>query len=289
MTFDAAAADSVIAAASGRNSSPATSGDAPRTACRYSEDRKIAPTTTPVTPAITAEAETSDRIRQVAGGTSGVGGAALQPGEGGQQHRGGGQREPGAGRGPPGRAGGLDAEHQRQQPADQGERAGQRPGGAARAAAGCRGRRPRSVPTTTAMPIGTLMKNTARQPRALVSAPPNSTPAAMPRLPIGAPDGQCGLPLLAGVGGHDDRQRGRGEQRGAGALRGAGQDQHQRALGQPAGQRGGGEQADAGEEGAAPVEQVGDPAAEQQQPAGEQHVGADRPLVVRGATGAGRG
>jgi len=31
--------------------------------------------------------------------------------------------------------------------------------------------------------MGTLMKKTARQPRALVSAPPSSTPAAMPRLP----------------------------------------------------------------------------------------------------------
>src|SRR3954471_12005514 len=71
MAFDATAADSVIAPASGRNSRPATSADDPTTACRYSDDRKIAPTTTPVTPAITAEAETSDRIRQVAGGTSG--------------------------------------------------------------------------------------------------------------------------------------------------------------------------------------------------------------------------
>ena len=40
--------------------------------------------------------------------------------------------------------------------------------------------------------------------------------------------------------------------------------------------------ADAGEEGAAPPEQVGDAAAEQQQAAGQQHVGADRPLVVGG-------
>src|SRR3954471_16935675 len=71
MAFDAAAADRVIAPASGRNSRPATSADAPTIACRYSDERKIAPTTTPVTPAITAEAETSERIRQVDGGTSG--------------------------------------------------------------------------------------------------------------------------------------------------------------------------------------------------------------------------
>src|SRR3954454_14365357 len=73
MTFDATAAARVIAAASGRNSRPATNAEAPVIACRYSEDRKIAPTTTPVIPAITAEAEISDRIRQVVGGTSGEG------------------------------------------------------------------------------------------------------------------------------------------------------------------------------------------------------------------------
>ena len=151
--------------------------------CRYSEDRKIAPTTTPVTPAITAEAEISDRIRQVAGGTSGSAAAPLEPGERGQQDGGGGEGDPGARRGPAGRAGGLDAEHQRQQPADQGERAGHvEP--AQRAAAGrCRRRRCAACRATTATPIGTLMKKTARQPSALVSAPPKSTPAAMPRLP----------------------------------------------------------------------------------------------------------
>src|SRR4051812_27391960 len=72
MTFDATVAAKVMAAASGRNSRPAANADAPVMACRYSEDRKIAPTTTPVTPAITAGVEISERIRQVAGGTSGA-------------------------------------------------------------------------------------------------------------------------------------------------------------------------------------------------------------------------
>ena len=42
----------------------------------------------------------------------------------------------------------------------------------------------RRAPPITVIPIGTLMKNTARHPSALVSAPPNSTPAAMPVLPM---------------------------------------------------------------------------------------------------------
>ena len=64
-------------------------------------------------------------------------------------------------------------------------------------------------------------------------------------------------------------------------------DEHERALRQAADERGRGEQAHAGEERAAAVEQVGDAAAEEQQAAGQQHVGADRPLVVARPTGAG--
>ena len=49
-----------------------TTAELPSTVCRYSELMKIAPTTAPVMTAITAEADTSDRIRHIAGGTSGA-------------------------------------------------------------------------------------------------------------------------------------------------------------------------------------------------------------------------
>ena len=220
MTFDATAAASVIARGQRQELQPGDDGGRAEDACRYSDVRKIAPTTTPVTPAITADAETSERIRQVDGGTSGSAARRSSRAKPVSRTR---REERGrsrCGRGPAGGAGGLDAEHQGQQAGDEGEGARERRAGAAHAAARCRGRRARSVPTTTATPIGTLMKNTARQPSALVSAPPKSTPAAMPRLPTVPQTASAVCRCLPGVGGHDDRQRGRGEQRGARALRG---------------------------------------------------------------------
>ncbi len=98
----------------------------------------------------------------------------------------------------------------------------------------------------------------------------------------GAPHGECGGALLAGVRGHHHRHGGGGEQGGAGALGGAGDDERGRGVREPAGQRGAGEQGQAEQEHPAPVEQVGHPAPEQQQASAEQHVGADRPLVGRG-------
>ena len=96
----------------------------------------------------------------------------------------------------------------------------------------------------------------------------------------GAPDGQGGGALLAGVGGDDDGQGGGGEHGGAGALCGAGQD-HGRGRGGGGGDQGrGGEDGQPGQEHGAAVEEVGEPAAEEQQAAGEQDVGGDDPLVV---------
>ena len=96
----------------------------------------------------------------------------------------------------------------------------------------------------------------------------------------GAPDGQGGGALLAGVGGDDDGQGGGGEHGGAGALCGAGQD-HGRGRGGGGGDQGrGGEDGQPGQEHGAAVEEVGEPAAEEQQATGHQDVGGDDPLVV---------
>ena len=70
--WEATAALSVIIAASGRNSRPVTIAEAPSTCCRNSELRKMTPTRAPVTPAMTAEAETSERSFQMCGVTSGL-------------------------------------------------------------------------------------------------------------------------------------------------------------------------------------------------------------------------
>ena len=96
----------------------------------------------------------------------------------------------------------------------------------------------------------------------------------------GAPDGQRGGALLAGVAGDDDGQGGGGEHGGADALAGAGHD-HGGGRGRGGGDQGrGGEHGQPGQEDGAAVEEVGEPAAEQQQAAGEQDVGGDDPLVV---------
>ena len=78
----------------------------------------------------------------------------------------------------------------------------------------------------------------------------------------------------------EDRQCGRGDDRRAEALEGAGADQRRLRPGQPRQQRGHGEHDDADEEDAAAAQHVGGPAAEQQEPAEDQGVGADHPLEV---------
>jgi hypothetical protein len=142
----------------------------------------MAPTTTPVTPAMTAEAETSDRMRHVAGGTRGSGArrssrpnavSSTVAAASASQVRGAVQ----------------PAERVASMPNTRASSPLTRvsaPGTSSRRSAPvCEVPRAtaRRVPSATATPIGTLIKNTARQPSALVSAPPKSTPAAMPRLP----------------------------------------------------------------------------------------------------------
>ena len=124
------------------------------------------------------------------------------------------------------------------------------------------------------------MKNTARQSNALVRMPPKSTPAAMPMLATVPQMARAVARWRAGVRRHHDRHR-RGVSIAAPApwaprARTSVSAESARPLTSEAPVK----TAEPDEEHPAPVEQVGHPAAEQQQAAAEQHVGADRPLVV---------
>ena len=113
----------------------------------------------------------------------------------------------------------------------------------------------------------------------MVSSPPAIRPTAPPATLIaaytpiarlrGGPSGKVVVISDSAVGGDD---------RGAGALDRAGRQQPGLGGGEPAGQRGGGEQQQPGDEHLAAAEQVPGPAAEQQQPAEGQRVGVDHPF-----------
>jgi hypothetical protein len=98
-----------------------------------------------------------------------------------------------------------------------------------------------------------------------------------------APDGQGQLALTSAVRRHDDRHGCGGEHRCADALHAAGDHERARVARHAAGQRREREGTETGQEHGAPVEQVREPAAEQQETAAAQHVGADGPLVVAAA------
>ena len=94
-------------------------------------------------------------------------------------------------------------------------------------------------PTSTSTAASGLTNITQRQPGPSVSRPPRSTPAAeaSPPMPPQTPSAVLrSRALLEGRG--QDRQRGREHHRGADALREAGADQHARAAGEAADQRG---------------------------------------------------
>ena len=139
----------------------------------------------------------------------------------------------------------------------------------------------REAMSAAATPIGTLTNSTHSQPAHSVSMPPSSTPAAPPE-PATAPQTPSALlrsaPSVEGRG--DDRQRGRREQRGAEALDGAGGDQPAVRLREAAGERGDGEQHEAGDEHPPAAEQVGEATAEQQEAAERERVGVDDPRQV---------
>ena len=98
----------------------------------------------------------------------------------------------------------------------------------------------------------------------------------------GAPDAERDIPFPAfGEGGHQDRERGGRDRGGAEALKRTSADQ--RCLGprEPAEKRADREHDQADHEHAPAAEQVGGPAAEQQEAAEDERVGGDHPLQVR--------
>ena len=84
-----------------------------------------------------------------------------------------------------------------------------------------------------------------------------------------------------GVGRRQQRQRGRGDHRPGRALHDPGDDQHDRPLREPAGQRRDPEQGQAGGQHLPPAEQVRQAAARQQQRPERQRVPGDDPLQLR--------
>ena len=98
-----------------------------------------------------------------------------------------------------------------------------------------------------------------------------------------APDAHRDVALApVGEGHGEDREGGGRHERSAETLHGADADEHALRRRQAAGQRRDGEEAEAGGEDPAAAQQVGEPAAEQQEPAEGQRVGADHPLQVVG-------
>ena len=87
----------------------------------------------------------------------------------------------------------------------------------------------------------------------------------------------------AGEGGDDDGEGGRRQEGAADALHGPGRGEPGRVLGQAADQAGHGEQPQPEQVDPAAPEQVGGPAAEQQEAGEGEHVGVDHPLQPGGA------
>ena len=93
----------------------------------------------------------------------------------------------------------------------------------------------------------------------------------------GSPGGERLRPLVALEGGHDDRQRSRGEHRGAEALARPSGEESAGGARHRGGERGCGEDAEAGQEHPTSSEQVGGAASEEQQAAEDERVARDRP------------
>ena len=207
---------------------------------------------------------------------------ALDADERGEQERGGGERDQGLGRQPAVRGGAGQAVHEGAEAADDGEGAGQVELGEAGAGGdvlrqdlepdGERDDADGDVDPEDELPAGPGGERPAEQDAG------GDAEAA-----DGAPQGEAAGALRAGVGGHDQRQRGGGHQGGAEALGGAGGDELGGVVREAAGQGGAGEDGHAGEEDPVPRDQVGDAAAEEQTAAGQQQVGGDQPLQVAAA------
>src|SRR4051794_19448959 len=134
-----------------------------------------------------------------------------------------------------------------------------------------------------AMPIGTLTKKTPCQPIASTSTPPATTPSVPPRpaRPPQMPMARLRSRPWANVTVRIESAAG-GEQRAAQALGRTRGDEDAWPRREPGHERGAREERHAGHEHPAAAEQVTGAAAEQQEAAEQQRVGADDPLQPRG-------
>ena len=133
-----------------------------------------------------------------------------------------------------------------------------------------RGDPDREVDPQDPLPADVLGEDAAEQDARGATGSGDRAPHAQRLVALGA----------VGEGGRDDRQRRRREQRGAHALNGAGGDQRRLGLGEPADQRREREQDEPADEDPAAAEEVGKPAAEEQEAAEGQDVGVDDPGEV---------
>jgi hypothetical protein len=173
ITFDAPRAASVVAAASGRNSGWPAPDRHRRRGLQVQRVEEDGVDDNSGDPAIFADA--SDGIRQVSRQRVRV--PPLEATERDEQRRRAGERELGTVAHLPAE-GALDRVYEQQQPGHQRDRAGQVKGDATRPGCACR-LELCAAPMITVTSIATLMNKSARQPRALVSEPLNSTPAEL--------------------------------------------------------------------------------------------------------------
>ena len=139
----------------------------------------------------------------------------------------------------------------------------------------------RGASAAATRPIGTLTNSTQRQLRPLVRIAAEQHAGGAAGARDRAPHAQRAVALGAlGEGRGDDRQRRRRDDRGAEALDRARGDQPRLRLGEAAGERGEREDDQAEHEHAPAAEQVGEPAAEQQEAAEGERVGVDDPGQV---------
>ncbi len=134
------------------------------------------------------------------------------------------------------------------------------------------------------MPIGTLMNSVQRHEPRSVTTPPSIRPRVPPPDETAREEGE--RPVAGGLvgcaGGEQGEHAGRGERR-ADALEGAGARPAWPGLGEPADQRGDGEDRQAELEDPEPAEDVAEPTAEEQQPAEGEGVGVEHPRQRRRA------
>ena len=138
--------------------------------------------------------------------------------------------------------------------------------------------RRRSVSQIATRPIGMLTKKIHSQPRVWVMMPPDQRPDCHGAADRRPPDSEGGGAVLAVELLPDQRQRGREHPRAADSLQPPGEIEEGRVVGDPAEQRGEGEDPEPDREDAAPAEAVAERARRQQKGGEGQRVGVDDPL-----------